>query len=618
MSEGSAQNTLMLNTLLIIVLLFGFAVVSIYEITALTNHLQTVISKPNDVISKVSSANEYVTDMRVYVLSVARDNSAGNIKKASAMLEQYALSAEKSVNELGDDYFGPDYDIKVLQTSLQNIERRQKEFLALAAKAKITDEALQDYIDAQLSSAYYNFGANAKQMLSYEQNQLEQVYDEAVAAEQRDVFLISALAVGVLVVLLWMCHQLSKTNNYLVAARNDLQRSLEKEKQSGNAKTQFLSNVSHDMRTPLNGILGCTELALEAGDEESTRIYLKKIQTSGNFLMELLNDTLEVTKIESGTLMLKPQAVDCKEMIESVVASVSASAEGKNITLVVDTSESSLGCILADRLKTEKILLNLLSNAVKFTPAGGKIEFIVADEDEPNGKTNTKIIVRDNGRGISEEFMPRLFEPFTQEYADAVRGITGTGLGLSIVHELIALMEGRIEVKSKKDEGTEFTVYLKFERADPMLLKHGVFDDPAVLSGKRILICEDNELNAEILKAMLEQRGMESVWAQNGKCGVELLSASEEGYFDAVIMDVRMPVMDGLTAARTIRALDRPDARAIPILAVTADALSDDVRLTHEAGMNVHLTKPVDADVLFAALQDQFLPNAADERRESP
>lgn len=369
------------------------------------------------------------------------------------------------------------------------------------------------------------------------------------------------------------------------------------------SKNQFFSGISHDMRTPLNAILGFSSLAEETAASPQTRDYLEKIQASGRLLLELINDTLIISKANSGKLEVHPEAVAWKDIIDSVTVPVSAAAAKKQITLTVDTSHLTQQMIQADKLDVQKILLNLLTNAVRYTPEGGHVDFSVKNISASDG-FDTVIAVRDDGIGMSEEFQKHLFEPFAQEYRMGYES-KGTGLGLSIVKQLVDLMGGTVEVHSAPGKGTEFLVNLRFQAVKPSDTGGKGADkgkNLSALRGRRALLCEDNALNSEIACAMLRSKGMEIVTAPNGQVGLKTFEKSEPGTFDVILMDLRMPVLDGFGAARAIRALDRPDAGHVPIIAITADAFDEDMQKCTEAGMNAHVAKPISPERLFDAI----------------
>ena len=382
------------------------------------------------------------------------------------------------------------------------------------------------------------------------------------------------------------------------------QAELEVAAQANRARRDFFGAVSHDMRTPLNGILGFADLALDSEDPQQVRDYLCKIRRSGQVLGSLVNDMLVISRIENGKYVLHPAPVDTGALLESVLEPVRAAAQSKGVVLVENTAALGTRMVCADRLSLQKILLNLLSNAIKFTPAGGTVTFDCRREKRADGGIDSILTVADTGVGIAPEFLPHIFEPFAQEHGTNA-DVAGSGLGLSIVKSIVDAMGGSITAVSGRDRGAVFTVRLCLPDAGPGAREKAPAPGAAELqklAGRRVLVCEDNALNLEIVRALLEKQGMEVVGAENGKLGVEAFAASAPGSFDAVLLDLRMPVLDGLGAARAIRALDRGDAGTVPIFAVSADAYPENVADCLDAGMDTHIAKPIDADQLLAAL----------------
>ena len=394
--------------------------------------------------------------------------------------------------------------------------------------------------------------------------------------------------------------------------RSALQEQLEREKglkqaamQANQMKSSFLSNVSHDMRTPLNGIMGYTYLALHAADVSKTMEYLQKIQKSGEVLTQLVNDTLDLNKIATGRVPMSLEAVQNKKLLDRVRTAVSPWLEEKNISFSYDNSRDIEAVIDADMTKIQEIFLNLLGNAVKFTSSGGRIELIEECIGYDENYLHKKYIVRDNGYGMTEDFLTKLFEPFMQERLPGTEEIGGSGLGLAIVKNLVDFLGGHINVRSKLGEGTEFMVFLDFVFSEKsgILTQNTQKKGKPFLYGSKILVCEDNPLNMEIILTILQMQGIEVVQAANGRDGVEAFLASPEGSLDIILMDIRMPEMDGREAARHIRASGRADAQ-VPIIAMTADVYEEDVDKCRQAGMNGHIAKPIEPEVLFAELAE--------------
>lgn len=386
--------------------------------------------------------------------------------------------------------------------------------------------------------------------------------------------------------------------------------------QANQMKTDFLSSVSHDMRTPLNAILGYTKLALQSDDIYEDYGYLTKINMAGETLLNLINDTLDLQRIENGTTTIKPEPTNGEFMIEKVITAVKPLMDQKKINFNVDYVKEDAVPIITDPMRFQEIFINLLSNAAKFTPNGGQVDLIIKVIEKNDDKLKVRFIVRDNGIGMSDKFIPKMFEPFSQERTEETAHIGGSGLGLSIVKRLVGMMGGSIKVKSKLGAGTEFTIVLEFRKNKHAQIEsqsHNV--DPGILAGMKVLLCEDNDMNMEIAKAILSEAGIYTIGANNGKEGVTTFKESEVGEFDAILMDLRMPVMNGYEAATEIRKMDRQDALSVPIIAMSADAYESDIRKCMDVGMNGHVSKPVNSELLFETLAENIIKSKPMERR---
>jgi signal transduction histidine kinase/BarA-like signal transduction histidine kinase len=368
-------------------------------------------------------------------------------------------------------------------------------------------------------------------------------------------------------------------------------------------KNLFFSNVSHDMRTPLDAMIGYAKLSENEKDPEKRADYFKKIENAGKLLSDLLNDTMELSKIEAGKIELRPEPIDNLAFFQEVVDEIQPAAAAKQIELRLHDDELVGRTIMADRLDLQKIMLNLLSNAVKYTPKGGHVSLTVASlAVQADGAPDTEIEVKDDGIGISADFLPYIFEPYSQEQRPGYEG-SGIGLGLSIVKTLVENMKGTITCESIEGKGSTFTLHFHFPTAkNPAVASSKTTYNDEDLREKKILACEDNALNREVIAGLLRSKKMEVTFAENGDLGYHLFKDSSLYHFDAILMDVRMPVMDGYQASRMIRTLDRPDAVSCPIIALTADVFPVDIQHCHQAGMNDHVAKPIDPDKLFAAL----------------
>ncbi|MDD3220801.1 MAG: transporter substrate-binding domain-containing protein [Lachnospiraceae bacterium] len=386
------------------------------------------------------------------------------------------------------------------------------------------------------------------------------------------------------------------------AVNEKLSAALKSAEQANQAKTEFLSRMSHDIRTPMNAIIGMTALARDEEASKQIQTYLGDIDSSSHFLLGLVNDILDLSKIESGELKLKPEPYTLEEFKRNITAVIQPLMRAKKIdfTYYADTLN---GCILADKLRMNQIVFNLLSNSAKFTPEGGSVELILEHIADMKGKYGLRMVVRDSGIGISEEFLPHIFEPFIQEKTNENASNQGTGLGLSIVKHLVEEMEGSISVKSRLGEGTEFTVDLYFPLADGSCVAESEeIEVGTKLEDCEVLLVEDNDLNIRVASRVLEKAGCSVTIAKNGADAVTAFLESEEGFYDIILMDIRMPIMDGLEATRKIRDLSRKDAMKVPIIAMTADAFLEEKKKTIEAGMNYHLSKPIEPKKLYETL----------------
>lgn len=390
-----------------------------------------------------------------------------------------------------------------------------------------------------------------------------------------------------------------------------LESSLEAARQSARSKGAFFGSVSHDMRTPVNAIVGLTGLLRESLDDpDRTQHYLDLLEDAGRQLAQLVDDILDITHIESTEgSVLDAQPVDIADVVERTVDLFreQASKAEKNLRLHVNVRHR---WVVADARRVRQVLNNLVSNALKYSLAGASVDVTLEDVTEPDASPRRarvhvfRLIVADTGVGMPEDFLPKLFEPFEREEAFAPRGTTGTGLGMPIVKNLVQQMGGEVAVESTLGKGTTFTLTIPFELAEEHAEEEQPSDEQGPqkeapsLAGHRVLVVEDNETNTLITCALLDALGIEAATAGNGREALDLYEAAEPGRFDAILMDMQMPVMDGCEAARAIRALD---AR-IPIIAVTANAFAEDIARAREAGMSDHVTKPISLDALSGAL----------------
>ena len=418
--------------------------------------------------------------------------------------------------------------------------------------------------------------------------------------QQALVFLVAvSIAVLATAICYLMLHRKQREKLYT----EEIRKSAEKARKANEAKTRFLFNMSHDIRTPMNAIVGFSGLLEKSlHDEKKSFGYIKKIRVSSDILLTIINQVLEMARIESGKITLNPESVNIREMVEAMNTVFESSLTKKSLEY-----QCSLNVvhdqILCDKTKMEEIILNVVSNSIKYTNPHGKITVSIYEldsEDEKNA--NYKVVVEDNGIGMSQDYLPHIFEEFSREHTSTETRVAGTGLGLPIVKSLVDRMGGTIEVESEEGKGTRFIMKFSFpvslENQVREKEKQNIPDITEKLEGKRILLAEDNELNAEIAETVLEETGIKVKHVEDGIQCIEELKKMPEKYYDVILMDVQMPNMDGYTATQRIRDLD--DSRAeIPIIAMTANAYDEDRRKAQEAGMDGFLAKPLDVDEMM-------------------
>ena len=393
---------------------------------------------------------------------------------------------------------------------------------------------------------------------------------------------------------------LNKITNMIMESEK-LESELKAIEESNRVKNSFMASISHEMRTPMNVILGIDELALKNPDlPEETRTQLEKIRTSGKHLLGLINNSLDMHNIEMGKLVAKNEPFDLNEILEQIEVMISLRCEEKNLTYNIRKSENLSENYIGDKLMIEDVLLHILDNAVKYTPRNGRIDFAVDELGKKDDKCTLYFTIADNGIGIAEDFIPKIFELFVQEDSSFTNRYGGSGLGLTIAKNKIDLMGGEIKVESKRNVGSTFIVSLPLTVTEKKENEELQID----LNGRMVLIVEDIDDNAEIVADLLELEGVTSERAENGKKAVEMILQRPQNYYDAILMDLRMPVMDGLEATSRIRELDRQDCKEIPIIALSANAQENDIENSLRAGMEAHLVKPINVDKLYTTLNE--------------
>ena len=423
--------------------------------------------------------------------------------------------------------------------------------------------------------------------------------------KDRDDHIVHAVGLGLTVIDAEMRESMDR-NRILAEA-------LTAAEEANSAKTAFLSRMSHEIRTPMNSIIGFDELALKREDlDDEMRDYLEKIGGSAHHLLDLINDILDMSRIEAGRLVLNKEPFSLRGMIAQIDGMVDSQCREKGLSYESRITGDVRDRYLGDTTKLRQVLVNMLSNAVKYTDRGGKISLIVGKVNDFGEQTTLRFSVKDTGIGMDMEYLPKVFDAFSQENAGSGSKYGSTGLGMAITKNLVNMMEGTISVESEKGRGSTFTVIITLKTLDdeePGAAAGDASEDkksrtPADIKGRRILIAEDIPVNAEIVKKVLSVNGASTDIAANGREAIELFSGNGSWYYDAILMDVKMPEMDGLEATKAIRALERTDAKDIPIVAMTANAFDEDIKRSLQAGMNAHLSKPFDAGQLCEVLAE--------------
>ena len=434
--------------------------------------------------------------------------------------------------------------------------------------------------------------------------------EEYIRGEMEDIG--DALHSASLVQIILICFSLLiLLRIYGILQKREKQMEIEKvlAEESSRAKSSFLSNMSHEIRTPMNAIIGLDNIALRDPDlPPRTRDHLEKIGLSANHLLGLINDILDMSRIESGRMVLKNEEFSFHEFLGQINVIISGQCQEKELNYECNIEGDVNDYYIGDDMKLKQVMINILGNAVKFTEKPGSVTLTIEQLSQTDGICTLRFIIKDTGIGMDEEYIPKIFDSFTQEDVTTTNKYGGSGLGMAITKNFVEMMNGEIQIESEKGKGSTFTIIVKLEESKRSetdnqageVSEEGI--DISILAGRRVLMAEDVEQNAEILADLLELEDIEAKHAKNGAEAVRMFSESNEGYYDAILMDVRMPEMDGYTATQMIRSLNRPDAKIIPIIAMTANVFDEDIQRCIEAGMNIHLSKPIEPEKMYETL----------------
>ena len=530
-----------------------------------------------------SNGTELIKGHNVYtVLSQMSYLHGSSFEKAKAQLHATGVCYSNAVLE-GTEYF---YSLKQMENAKWTLA-----FLVPAEDVAVNTQKLVNLVTVIILLFAVVFSAAI--VLILWRLQRERQRDELLAEQEANLRLES------------YNQQLSQRNEELKQAKEVTMEALRSAEQASQAKTDFLSNMSHDIRTPMNAIVGITTLMKnELREPDKLADHLNKLENAGRLLLGIINDILDMSRIESGKTTLNVEPMNLMEQINRIDSVIRQQARQRKQTLALVTSELHHINVLSDPNRLNQILMNILSNAVKYTPVGGHIRLEVQELPRGEHYAKYRFIIEDDGIGMSEEYLKTIFDPFTREEKSGTNHVQGTGLGMAITKRVVNLMGGIIRVESTPGHGSRFEVVLEFpidtaaeqaacDQAAPEAEK-GV----SPLDGMRFLCAEDNLINAEILEMLLESKGASCKICANGQEIVDDFAGVQPGEYDMILMDVQMPVMDGLEAARRIRSGENPLGKTIPILALTANAFLEDMQKSKDAGMNEHLSKPVDIATL--------------------
>jgi len=400
----------------------------------------------------------------------------------------------------------------------------------------------------------------------------------------------------------------------------ELEGALQVAEEANATKMRFLASMSHEIRTPMNVIIGLASIIEEEADNKDKVLEnAERLGATSKYLLALLNDVLDMAKVETGRVNLNKYVFSRNTYWQTINTIAQAQAQAKEVNYVFECEPNKQDKYIGDGVRLQQILINLINNAIKFTPKGGTVTVRSRHVETVNRRVKIRMQVADTGIGMSKEFLPKVFEAFTQEHDATTSSYGGSGLGLSIAKNFARMMGGDITVESEEGVGTTFTVEVWLDLAEDsneVKVEPVLNEERNFFTGKSILLVEDHPLNTMVAKRLLEKKKMKVVHAENGQIALDFFKEKEAGTFDAILMDIRMPVMDGITATKKIRALKREDAKTIPIIAMTANAFDEDRKHTYEAGMNAHLAKPIEPRMLYDTLAQQFMEQQ--DRRVEP
>ena len=553
-----------------------------FRCDAYDDHNSVYVLENNGLKLFNSNNTELLKGQNVYtVLSQMSYLHGSSFQQAKAELQENGVCYSNAVLD-GTEYF---YSLKQMENAAWTLA-----FLVPADDVATNTQKLVDLVTAIIIGFATVFSLSTILILWRLQRDMQR---DALQAEQETNLRLENYNI-----------HLTQVNDELRQAQDIAAEALQSAERASKAKTDFLANMSHDIRPPMNAIIGITTLMKnELHQPEKLAEHLGKLETSGQLLLGIINNILDMSRIESGKTTLNIEQMDLLQQIEQVESVISEQAHQRNQEFRVVTTSVQHEHVLADPNRLNQILMNILSNSVKYTPAGGHIRLEVEELPRDAHYAKYKFIVQDDGIGMSDAYQKTIFDPFTREEKSGTNHVQGTGLGMAITKSVVDLMGGVISVESAPGQGSRFEVVLEFpiDTEAALVQKPEIDDAPAdnsLLCGMKFLCAEDNEINSEILQMLLESKGATCTIYPDGQQIVDAFAKVKPGDYDMILMDVQMPVMDGLEATRRIRSSENPLGKTIPILAMTANAFLEDMQKSKEAGMDEHLSKPVDIAML--------------------
>lgn len=595
------------------VLVLIFYIVTVFLNMQMYNQVINIQQQPFPVMAAVGDVKAASAQMRMLSERLGYLQTEEVIERVSQHYEKIEEECTSSVQTIVDRYLTNPSDAERLQKIFAEVMEQQRELLELCRQPNVTGEDISGFVSENITIRLNEMDVILESITDHASNEFDSFVDLIWNYRSILFMLATILLFGVFAALAVYLFILRKKELEEEKTQKDMEVALAAAQAANAAKSQFLSNMSHDIRTPMNAIIGMAAIAnTKLDDKEQVRDCLSKIDTSSKHLLGLINDVLDMSKIESGKVIIKEESFNLPDLIQGIVTIIQPQVKAKSLSFEVSIDNVEDEQLVGDTLRIQQVLINLLGNAVKFTPTGGRIDLKLAqDPSFYPGYGNYKFVVSDNGIGMTEEFLSHIFEPFERAKTSTVSRTEGTGLGMAITKNIVDIMGGQIYVESRPGEGTDCTVQLhlrvQYGGGEEKEIQTATFQGLRAEHNGKALVVEDNELNAEIAEEMLKLIGMNVQIAGDGQQATELMEHGPEGEFDIIFMDVQMPIMDGYQATREIRRLEQDSGRTpMAIVGMSANAFAEDIEKAREAGMDDYIIKPISQEELLRVL-DKYL-----------